>query len=318
MNEITTFRLSKSEEGDLHPFLTAEGAFLGDRTPLLECEFGGRSHRRWRPRPQAELERLLAVGYGEPVHLGTRMGAIEAAAKALNAGDKTRAAIALLHARLPPLPSRDAAQRMAKADLLSKTFNPNELRIPKGSPGGGEWTTDGDLDAFLEETGYSPDIRAKLRQLYRFLKEHPGALRRLRGTIVGLALEQALPLGLSLLDPPKSLSELQTKRPPCGFDTEAQLLNYLGPAPPGYEWHHIIEQTQTDPYLNSPEGQRAWIQRTDNMVLVPTVRHWLISAEMNSKEEEGGARLRDIVRQLPPQQQREIGLDLLRKHGVLE
>jgi hypothetical protein len=39
------------------------------------------------------------------------------------------------------------------------------------------------------------------------------------------------------------LRELQTTKPARGFDSEAELRAYLGPAPPGYEWHHLIEQT---------------------------------------------------------------------------
>jgi hypothetical protein len=93
----------------------------------------------------------------------------------------------------------------------------------------------------------------------------------------------------SVFDPPKPLNELQTKLPPAGFATQAQLLSYLGPPPPGYEWHHIIEQNgQFRPDLTSPEGIATWIQNTDNMVLVSVIKHYCVSGLMSTTYDDLG------------------------------
>ena len=120
----------------------------------------------------------------------------------------------------------------------------------------------------------------------------------------------------SLFDPPKPLSELQTTKPARGFYSEKELRAYLGPAPPGYEWHHLTEQNgQWRPDLTSSEGIRTWIQHTDNMVLVPVIKHYCISGWMSRRFPTGG-RLRDFVRHLSPMEQRRIGLNLLKICGV--
>lgn len=69
------------------------------------------------------------------------MGALRVAADALSKGEMPRAAIALLHARLPAPPDLDAARRMAAADPLAK-YSPLEPRVPKSGHGGAQWTSE--------------------------------------------------------------------------------------------------------------------------------------------------------------------------------
>jgi hypothetical protein len=116
-----------------HAFLDANDAFFGMGVHLLIRDAKG----RWHPRPQPELERLFRIGFGERFDLGRRMTKLAAAARALNAGDRSMAAIALVQAELPPLPDHAAARRMAKADGLIKN-NPDEPRDARG-----RWTTEG-------------------------------------------------------------------------------------------------------------------------------------------------------------------------------
>lgn len=54
------------------------------------------------------------------------------------------------------------------------------------------------------------------------------------------------------------------------------------------------------------------------MVLVPTLKHYVITGKMNSEFDETGLGYRDIVRAHSPEAQRHIGLGLLREHGVLQ
>ena len=122
---------------------------------------------------------------------------------------------------------------------------------------------------------------------------------------------------LSALDPPQPLSALMTKKPPMGFDTPQQLSAYLGDPPPGYQWHHIVGQAQVRPELTTPTASRTIINHTNNMVLIPTIRHYLITGIMNMRNE-SGRRVGDGVRDLPAYAQRQIGLHFLRVTGVLQ
>lgn len=136
---VTEYRLAGPNGNGRHPYLNGDGAFLGEGTPLLEKDQSG----RWRPRPQSVLEKLLTTGYGIPVNLDWRMHKLACVAHALNRGDRSLAAITLVHTELPVLPE-GSPRRMAKADGLLKSYDPAEPRVPAGSPGGGRWTS-GDL-----------------------------------------------------------------------------------------------------------------------------------------------------------------------------
>lgn len=82
----------------------------------------------------------------------------------------------------------------------------------------------------------------------------PGNLEALREAVREADPKDVPAIIRSAFDPPKPLEALQTGKPPRGFETEAAVKAYLGPAPPGYDWHHIIEQSQVRPDLTSLEG----------------------------------------------------------------
>lgn len=113
-----TYRLARDGR---HAYLGEAGAFIGAGVPLLEKDSAG----RWRPRPRGVLERLFRIGYDRPVDLDSRMAKLDAVAKALNEGDKSMAAVALIETELTPLPDADAAHRMAEAHALDSNFIPN-------------------------------------------------------------------------------------------------------------------------------------------------------------------------------------------------
>lgn len=133
---FTEYRLADSRGDGRHPYLNEDGAFLGNATPLLAKKAGS-----WSPQPRGALEQILTAGYGIPVDLGWRMKNLSCLAHALNRGDRSLAAILLVHMELPALPD-GGARRMAMADGLARSYNPNEPRVPAGNPGGGEWTSD--------------------------------------------------------------------------------------------------------------------------------------------------------------------------------
>jgi hypothetical protein len=173
------------------------------------------------------------------------------------------------------------------------------------------------LVAHLIEAGYRlpPGMWPVVSELYRQFMAHGGDISALMEYLAdhGLQLDELPAIIRSLFDGPKPLAELQTDKPPAGFDTAAQLKTYLGDPPPGYEWHHIIEQNgQTQPDLTSPEGIQTWIQNTDNVVMVPVIKHYCINSFMSSAIPPGsGIILRNTVRDMEPEEQRKMGIILL-------
>ena len=61
------------------------------------------------------------------------------------------------------------------------------------------------------------------------------------------------------------------------FDSRSQLWRYLGRAPEGMQWHHIVEQSQAAQF-----GQRA-IQSVENIVAIPIEAHQKLNAFYSSK-----------------------------------
>ena len=61
------------------------------------------------------------------------------------------------------------------------------------------------------------------------------------------------------------------------FDSRSQLLRYLGRAPEGMQWHHIVEQSQAAQF-----GQRT-IQSVENVVAIPIEAHQSLNAFYSSK-----------------------------------
>ena len=61
------------------------------------------------------------------------------------------------------------------------------------------------------------------------------------------------------------------------FDSRSQLLRYLGRAPEGMQWHHIVEQSQAAQF-----GQRP-IQSVENIVAIPIEAHHRLNGYYSSK-----------------------------------
>jgi hypothetical protein len=62
------------------------------------------------------------------------------------------------------------------------------------------------------------------------------------------------------------------------FDSRSQLWRYLGRAPEGMQWHHIVEQSQVAQF-----GQRI-IQSVENIVAIPIEAHQKLNAFYSSKQ----------------------------------
>jgi hypothetical protein len=101
-------------------------------------------------------------------------------------------------------------------------------------------------------------------------------------------------------DPPKSLEELQD-----AVSTPA----------PGYDVHHIVEQTPAE-----QDGlPRSLIDSPDNLVRIPTLKHWQITGwYMTPSEDFGGLSPRSYLRGKSWEERVQVGYRGLVRFGVLK
>ncbi len=193
---------------------------------------------------------------------------------------------------------------------LKAGFKPDEPRVPRGNPDGGQWTTgggqsNGDRGSTGSDKGpeipkerppKSSDRTAILKTVARRILQ----TGEIVATIAKLTawLETYSPVIGSYNDPPKSLKDLQQ--------------SVSNPAP-GYDIHHIVQRNQQSVFgkeaINSPE----------NLVRIPRMKHWGINQWHETRNPEYG-------RQSPRQYldggnwdvQRAVGLDALEKAGLLK
>lgn len=198
----------------------------------------------------------------------------------------------------------------------AKAYNPNQPRIPAGSPDGGRWTDTGvgaggsqlrlagpvPTNEPPEFPNERPSTAAErtiaVKQVVRLVARFGGPIGRVIGSAYWL-YEYEAEIEASL-DPPKSLEELldSVRRPRAG-----------------YQKHHIVEQASAE-----RDGYpRTMIDAPDNLVLVPTIRHRDINAWYQTREDEfGGLSPGDYLRGKSWDERRRIGLRALIQAGVLK
>jgi hypothetical protein len=214
-------------------------------------------------------------------------------------------------------------------------FDPNQPRVPAGSGRtSGRWSDGGGVGsgqsgrlspqedqgaASTEEPlGDPPEIPSErpptARARTRLIKEAArwlakATLRQTLGRRIGtfvsiLEVTGWLDTGIHYIhafaDPPKSLEELQQ-----AVSTPAI----------GYDVHHVVEQTSAE-----QDGfPRAVIDSPENLVRIPTLKHWLITGWYMMKLETYGWRSpRNYLRGMSWEERTRIGLDALIKFGVLK
>lgn len=110
----------------------------------------------------------------------------------------------------------------------------------------------------------------------------------------------------ALSDPPKTLEQLQAK----------PTVNKLG-----YDLHHIVEQNPANVEKTDIEKfTQERLDAPDNLVWIPRLKHERITAYFSSKPRNGllGGTNRNIIKQKSFDEQRAIGLELLRREGILQ
>jgi hypothetical protein len=194
-----------------------------------------------------------------------------------------------------------------EAVLRKANFNPNQPRVPAGNSDGGQWTGSGSSDdspphiparAPSSGTARNKIIKTTVRFLVRAaLIDTPGV-----GEVMLAidAAEWAAPYVRSYFDNPKSLEELQQA---------------ASSPKTGYEIHHIAEQDAAE-----KDGfPRSLIDSSENVVRIPTLKHWEITGWfMTPNEDFGGTSPRAYLRGKTWAERVRVGQDALVKFGVLK
>jgi hypothetical protein len=120
-----------------------DGVALGP-VVLVAAQKTASGKARYRLRSAEELKKTFALAYGPkpPGTFARWHEGLNRVAEALDQGQAVLAAISAVQLGLPEI----APERMDKLarSSLTKSYNPDEPRVPAGDPTGGEWTGDGE------------------------------------------------------------------------------------------------------------------------------------------------------------------------------
>jgi hypothetical protein len=217
--------------------------------------------------------------------------------------------------------------------LWLRKYSPDQPRVPAGNPDGGQWTSGSgggfsDLGTFGLDDGIdglfggdgtgqpgdgggSNDPELPIDRPPR-VAERVGLLKQLAEVVIKsplrwlAILDQSPWVKLSRYsiepynDPPKELGELISDVNSPRF---------------GYQVHHIVEQSaaRRDGF---PEHV---INSRENLVLVPTMKHWEITSWfMTSNDDYGGDSPRNYLQGRSWDVRKEVGLQALRRAKVLK
>lgn len=122
---------------------------------------------------------------------------------------------------------------------------------------------------------------------------------------------------------PHTLGDLRVSQEDLGYDTFDDLKKVLfftpflkayGPAGPGNEYHHIVEQGG-DNADNFPAEQ---LQSTKNIIPLPGPVHDLVTAEYASEYDESGKNTREWLQGQSFDQQWQEGVKILQRLGIVQ
>jgi len=170
MRQIARFHLSGGRSRENSPprglSCDEQGIFLADKLALTRRTVDAQGRVSYAPRHFSEINFLLSQAYGFEIDISDRAELLCLATEAMTKRDCTRGKLAAVHLKLPDLPSQAAVVRLQKAVEALDSFGSDctcarfrrrkpavqrrdvsdEPRIPAGSPGGGQWTTDESAD----------------------------------------------------------------------------------------------------------------------------------------------------------------------------
>lgn len=209
-----------------------------------------------------------------------------------------------------------AQAKNIRALLYKAGFRPDQPRVPAGNPDGGQWTDDAVWTSARAED-VAPVILVSHDRPPPLPKKRPPTIRErnrwsvivaralfaggiLAGEVGEWVWEHARDRIIAYQEPPKTLEELRQA---------------VGDNRPGFEDHHMAEQTpaRQDGF---PESR---INGPDNVVRIPTYRHWQITAWYATKNDQfGGLSPREFLRGQSWEARIAVAKHALRMFGVLK
>lgn len=212
---------------------------------------------------------------------------------------------------------------------LKANFDPNQPRVPRGHPNGGQWTRVGGWRSTRDEDGRSPpdDIPFLMadsdpleeepdipQQRPKTSRERTAVMRRAarimlregwRRSPAGRAIRLAKwlldfnPFIEAYNDPPRTLDELHARV------SEPRL---------GYDIHHIVEKR---PALDDGFAKET-VNGPNNLVLIPRLKHWGINSWFQTSHRAlDDMTPRQYVQGKSWEERRRVGLMALIENGVL-
>ncbi|MBL8583783.1 MAG: hypothetical protein JNL61_16360 [Rhizobiaceae bacterium] len=202
-----------------------------------------------------------------------------------------------------------AGRNLGRA-LKHNPYWPLQPRVPAGEPVGGQWMDSGPLAGAISLV--LPVLRVvgtwAVRRLGEIARRTSPLLRRVPkrwddGPTI--AEDHEFDPETRRIAPP---SQRRPGHPLIRFRSERELREYLGPAGPDREWHHIVEKRLADNGQFPPE----LIHSTDNIINLPVRLHRGISARMSRIERRlGNQVVRKEVEKLSFKDQYNFGLKLI-------
>jgi hypothetical protein len=323
----------------------ADGAMLGPACVLVRCTQSG--FRCVAPGEAAAIEAAVLGPGHDPGWLFEQSRRI---AQALATGETALAQIYGL--RIPVGDFDGAALRRlaAAARLIKANFNPDQLRIPQGEPGAGQWTDEGNPAEPAPSSGASrtgrdgeppPEAGGDESPPIEYkpgIPAEPPDTAKGRNSIVRRSAEwlrQAAALGVAFAP------DARVKAVLAAIETTAWIAEYLpeirsyyldGPKSPqelqnavddpqpGYQVHHIVEgqYNSANPEANARRFANQ-LEGRDNLVRIPKWTHVEISSWYSTKNDDyGGMTPRAYLRGKSWNEQYDVGLRALRRVGVLK
>jgi hypothetical protein len=202
---------------------------------------------------------------------------------------------------------------------VKANFDPDQPRVPAGQPDGGQWTGagGGNQVAHNDPPDHLPDLpkerpavaRARTAVVKQVATQVArvavqSVFKRARVILDALQLapwlEEYVPYIEAYASPPRTLEDLQ---------------NAVSTPQKGYDVHHIVEQTSAE-----QDGfPRSLIDSRENLVRVPTLKHWQITAwSMIPNEDYGGLSPRNYLRGKDWDERVKVGKRALVQNGVLK
>ena len=302
----------------------------------------------WSLRDDGELANDLSRVYGFPVDVGSKRAGIAVVADALQSGNIAKAQVATLLLQFPdpvvgPSTANGDREGLARdlvvCGLLKAEDGWDEKRPRTGSPPNRGWFAPKPKDTSADATprvnsGWPPKAIGKKVRDWTAEAAERLTWRGTEALIGAVPYVDAIATFLEVLEPqPTNMYEVRLEQQlPANFSSPKALDELQRPPegdPLGYERHHIVEQNDANVAKEEIARDvrpvlikfgRNEIDDDSNVVWIPRFEHESITSEYNSNPENGQpfSRLRDYVNTLDFDSQRQIGLEISRKYGVLQ